>query len=42
MVTLSFPGGISHSPGEFVTLEDIDAGLRLLRSTLLLINEEIP
>ncbi len=42
MIFVRCRGGISHSPEEFVTLEDIDAGLRLLHSTLLLINEEIP
>ena len=42
MIFVRCRGGISHNPEEFVTLEDIDAGLRLLHSTLLLINKEIP
>lgn len=42
MIFVRCRGGISHSPEEFVTLEDIDAGLQLLYRTLLLIDAEAP
>jgi len=42
MIFVRCRGGISHSPEEFVTLEDIDTGLDLLHHVLLLINEENP
>jgi allantoate deiminase len=42
MIFVRCRGGTSHNPEEFVTLEDMDAGLHVLCRTLLLIDEETP